>query len=65
MFANGDAITGLWQKWTIGRRLIRLLYPTELSQMVGYKVGNKTGVRMATNEGQILSKTKNNPKNNR
>jgi len=62
MLANGDEITGWRQKWTIGRRLIRLLYPTELWQMVGYKVRNKTGIRMATSEGQILSKAKNNPK---
>ena len=40
------------EKWTIGRRLIRLLYPTELWQMVGCKVGNKTGARMETSESE-------------
>ncbi len=50
------------RKWTIVRRLIRLLYPTELWQMVGYKVGNKTGVRMATSESENVSEVRNNPK---
>ena len=46
------------EKWTIGRRLIRLLYPTELWQMVGCKVGNKAGVRMATSESENVSEVR-------
>lgn len=58
MFANGDEITDLWQKWTIGRRLIRLLFPTELLQMVGIKLGIKPASEWQPMKGKSYRKPK-------